>query len=127
MPHRDSCADYLSGLNAIGSFLSGAGTIRMTAHSQLSWHLQLVAQGNLERHKDSSADRGGTEDHASRTDCDYVNTDGQCVAGPERAPSGPPGATAQCSDGTYSYSAPAPAPGTAVCRNGFDGDPEGGA
>jgi hypothetical protein len=39
-----------------GSFLSGSGTLHTTARSQRSWHLQLVAHGNLERHKDSSAD-----------------------------------------------------------------------
>lgn len=41
------------------------------------------------------------------TDCGsdyYVNSDGNCVHRPEQAPSAPSGATAQCNDGTYSFS-----------------------
>ncbi|MEU6565274.1 DUF3761 domain-containing protein [Nocardia nova] len=34
----------------------------------------------------------------------YVNSDGQCVHDPESAATAPDGATAQCSDGTYSFS-----------------------
>ncbi|WP_330257636.1 DUF3761 domain-containing protein [Nocardia sp. NBC_00565] len=34
----------------------------------------------------------------------YVNSDGQCVHRPQSAPAAPPGATARCGDGTYSYS-----------------------
>jgi Protein of unknown function (DUF3761) len=41
---------------------------------------------------------------ASPNDCDYVNVDNQCVPAPEQSPSAPPGATAQCSDATWSYS-----------------------
>lgn len=34
----------------------------------------------------------------------YVNVDGTCVSGPVSAPSAPSGATAQCRDGTWSFS-----------------------
>ncbi|MGF0313807.1 DUF3761 domain-containing protein [Rhodococcus sp. IEGM1428] len=34
----------------------------------------------------------------------YINSAGNCVHSPVQAPSAPAGATAQCSDGTYSYS-----------------------
>ncbi|AHH17048.1 hypothetical protein DUF 3761 [Nocardia nova SH22a] len=34
----------------------------------------------------------------------HVNSDGQCVHAPESAATAPDGATAQCSDGTYSFS-----------------------
>lgn len=34
----------------------------------------------------------------------YINSDGQCVHDPETAGSPPAGATAQCKDGTYSFS-----------------------
>jgi hypothetical protein len=36
---------------------------------------------------------------------DYQNVDGNCITRPEAAPDGvPPGATAQCRDGEYSFS-----------------------
>ena len=34
----------------------------------------------------------------------YENSSGTCVEDPEAAPSPPPGATAQCCDGEYSFS-----------------------
>jgi hypothetical protein len=34
----------------------------------------------------------------------YRNVDGDCISGPVYADSAPPGATARCSDGTYSFS-----------------------
>ncbi|WP_433522968.1 DUF3761 domain-containing protein [Nocardia pseudovaccinii] len=34
----------------------------------------------------------------------YLNSDNQCVHRPQSAPAAPPGATARCTDGTYSYS-----------------------
>lgn len=34
----------------------------------------------------------------------YLNSDGQCVPDPVAANSPPPGATAKCNDGTYSFS-----------------------
>lgn len=34
----------------------------------------------------------------------YINSDGQCVHRPESASAPPSGATAQCKDGTYSFS-----------------------
>ena len=35
----------------------------------------------------------------------YINSDGQCVPSPQQSPSGPPtGASAQCNDGSYSFS-----------------------
>jgi hypothetical protein len=34
----------------------------------------------------------------------YRNSDGRCVHRPVSAPAAPPGATAKCNDGTYSYS-----------------------
>ena len=34
----------------------------------------------------------------------YINSDGQCVHDPVAANSAPPGATAQCNDGTYRFS-----------------------
>jgi hypothetical protein len=34
----------------------------------------------------------------------YVNSDGTCVHRPVQAPAAPPGATARCNDGTYSFS-----------------------
>jgi hypothetical protein len=34
----------------------------------------------------------------------YVNSDGNCVHRPENAPAPPAGATAECEDGTYSFS-----------------------
>ena len=37
-------------------------------------------------------------------DGSYVNVDGDCISGPVAAPSAPAGATAQCNDGTYSFS-----------------------
>jgi hypothetical protein len=38
-------------------------------------------------------------------DADYYrNSDGNCVHRPEQAPAQPAGATAQCEDGTYSFS-----------------------
>ena len=50
------------------------------------------------------------DDEASDSDatvCDddsYVNSDGHCVHRPEYAASPPDGASAQCNDGTYSFS-----------------------
>ncbi|MCU1640633.1 MAG: hypothetical protein JWN03_908 [Nocardia sp.] len=35
---------------------------------------------------------------------DYVNSSGDCIHDPAGAPGAPPGATAQCGDGTYSFS-----------------------
>ncbi|MFX0580356.1 DUF3761 domain-containing protein [Nocardia nepalensis] len=37
-------------------------------------------------------------------DDSYLNSDNQCVHRPQSAPAAPPGATARCTDGTYSYS-----------------------
>jgi hypothetical protein len=34
----------------------------------------------------------------------YINVDGNCISSPRKAPSAPAGATAQCRDGTYSFS-----------------------
>ncbi|NRI67672.1 DUF3761 domain-containing protein [Rhodococcus sp. MS16] len=34
----------------------------------------------------------------------YINTAGNCIPSPRQAPSAPAGATAKCSDGTYSFS-----------------------
>jgi hypothetical protein len=34
----------------------------------------------------------------------YINSDGNCVESPTYAPSAPAGATAECNDGTYSFS-----------------------
>lgn len=34
----------------------------------------------------------------------YINTAGNCIPSPRQAPSAPSGATAKCSDGTYSFS-----------------------
>jgi hypothetical protein len=34
----------------------------------------------------------------------YYNVDGDCISGPVHAVSPPPGASAQCFDGTYSFS-----------------------
>jgi hypothetical protein len=34
----------------------------------------------------------------------YINSSGNCVHRPEQAPAAPAGATAQCNDGTYSFS-----------------------
>lgn len=34
----------------------------------------------------------------------YINSDGNCVQSPTYAPSAPAGATAECRDGTYSFS-----------------------
>ncbi|MEV5838574.1 DUF3761 domain-containing protein [Nocardia sp. NPDC052112] len=34
----------------------------------------------------------------------YLNADNQCIHRPQSAPAAPPGATARCADGTYSYS-----------------------
>ncbi|WP_082970387.1 DUF3761 domain-containing protein [Mycobacterium sp. E2989] len=39
----------------------------------------------------------------SSSEC-YINVDGTCVPNPTSAPAPPPGATAQCRDGTYSSS-----------------------
>lgn len=35
----------------------------------------------------------------------YINVDGNCIPSPSYSPSAPAGASAQCRDGTYSYSA----------------------
>jgi Protein of unknown function (DUF3761) len=35
---------------------------------------------------------------------EYRNVDGQCIPRPRQADAPPPGATAQCNDGTYSFS-----------------------
>lgn len=35
---------------------------------------------------------------------EYENSDHACIPRPEKAPAAPDGATAQCSDGTYSFS-----------------------
>ncbi|MET8874936.1 DUF3761 domain-containing protein [Nocardia sp. NPDC004604] len=37
-------------------------------------------------------------------DDSYLNSDNQCVHRPQSASAAPPGATARCKDGTYSYS-----------------------
>jgi Protein of unknown function (DUF3761) len=34
----------------------------------------------------------------------YDNVDGQCIQDPTQAPTAPPGASAQCRDGSYSFS-----------------------
>jgi hypothetical protein len=34
----------------------------------------------------------------------YKNSSGQCVSSPKKAPAPPKGSTAQCRDGTYSFS-----------------------
>ncbi|MGA0599355.1 DUF3761 domain-containing protein [Caulobacter sp. KR2-114] len=47
---------------------------------------------------------GGAADARGHRGDTYINSDGVVVHRPVRAPSPPPGATAQCRDGTYSFS-----------------------
>jgi len=55
----------------------------------------------------SSGSSGGSSSGSSggsTTGDSYVNVDGNVVQAPVEAPSAPPGATAQCNDGTWSFS-----------------------
>jgi len=54
---------------------------------------------NTSQNSNSSPDQQPT-----CTDDSYVNSEGDTVCSPETAPSAPAGATAQCADGTYSFS-----------------------
>ncbi|HEX3910736.1 MAG TPA: DUF3761 domain-containing protein [Solirubrobacteraceae bacterium] len=58
-----------------------------------------------ERSERETRERQGREQASTCTNGTYVNSAGNTVCKPEESPSGPPaGATAECSDGTYSFS-----------------------
>ncbi len=53
----------------------------------------------------SSHGGGGSANGGGSCPADhYINSDGHCVPRPVQAPAPPPGATAQCNDGSYSFS-----------------------
>src|SRR5206468_2170959 len=55
--------------------------------------------------RDLSAPKGDRA-KPKRTGRGYINSDGKRIPSPQMSPSGPPaGATAQCNDGSYSFSA----------------------
>lgn len=52
----------------------------------------------------ASASAGSTGGTSCDQDTHYINSDGACVPRPTAAAAPPPGATAKCKDGTYSFS-----------------------
>jgi hypothetical protein len=64
-----------------------------------------VAEEEAARHKREQAEREAHETTGTCTNGTYVNSAGNTVCKPEERETGPPaGATAECSDGTYSFS-----------------------
>lgn len=80
----------------------------------MSEFFDLIAQQERERQEQQAltnclqaVERAEQQAQAAAAQCpagSYVNTYGNTVCRPYRAPSAPPGASARCSDDTYSYS-----------------------
>ena len=74
----------------------------------ISFQAQLISQSQPTSQPSASATAADTKPKQEKPKCTnngtYVNSKGQTVSRPENCSAAPKGATAQCRDGTYSFS-----------------------
>lgn len=99
---------YMTGTFCMAEAVNGWPSIPKWLFRQRS-RPQRVPEGSSAAAYDSGSDQyagsgSSLEGDETCDDDSYVNSDGHCVHNPVAATTAPDGASAQCNDGTYSFS-----------------------
>lgn len=91
---------HQSGSFVVNAVLTDATGQTATSSCTYNWTKPVAVTGGSSSGGSSSGSSGGSGTSGDT----YTNVDGNKVPGPVSAPAAPPGATAQCNDGTWSFS-----------------------